>query len=228
MTLFVRTDANFTVPGLPQVVTEYVPPIDGAAMDFDTSRLALGALPAWQSSISSDVLAVYSGEPQVVEDGGQKAINLDSGSGDMLRVLYSNRVHTSIIVQRFTDPKPYESVHFGTANGQGYLYVTGRGDNYGAQVGTAGSVFNPPLTPDDRWHVFVTVNNGENSFVNIDGQHQNVSGNTDPRIGYALGWRLAEPYRSDSMYRRFAIIPEVISPDRAAAIVGLLMDHYGI
>lgn len=228
MTLFVRTDANFTVPGLPQVVTEYVPPIDGAVMDFDTSRLALGLLPAWQSSISSDVFAVYSGEPQVVEDGGRKAISLDSGREDMLRVLYSNRVHTSIVVQRFTDPKPYETVHFGTANDQGVIYVTGTGSKYSAQVGSDGSVLSYPPTPDDRWHVFVTVNNGAQSFVNIDGRHQEVVGNTDPRIGYALGWRMADPYRSDSMYRRFAIIPEVISPDRAAAIVGLLMDHYGI
>ena len=89
-------------------------------------------------------------------------------------------------------------------------------------------MFNPPLAPDDRWHVFVTVNNGAQSFVNIDGQHQNVSGNADPRIGYALGWRMAEPYRSDSMYRRFAIIPEAITPEQAGAIVGLLMDQYDI
>lgn len=227
MTLYVRTDATFTIDGLPQVNTEYVPAIEGAEMDFTTAGMPLGDVPVWNSFISDHKIPAYGGFPQAVDFNGTRAVETD-GSSTAFQFEYTRTLHTSVAVHRYVVANDHNTVHRGIANDEGYFYIPGGGGNQGGLVGKSGTMMNPPVAPDTGWHVLVTVNNGYESFVNLDGVHQGIRGDSYPRAGYMLGGSVAAPYRGASMYQRFAIIPEIISPDRAAAIVGLLMDHYGI
>lgn len=227
MTLFVRTDASFSVPDLPQIDTEYVPRIDGALMDFTVSGLDLGPVDAWPSSISSHSMTVPGGAPQVVQHLGQRAM-YTNGVDDVFRLDYTGYPHTTVTVHRFVSPKPDDAVWRAINNAEGYFIITGAGGNQRGSIGGSGPAMSPAVAPDTDWHILVTVINGPESFVNLDGTYQSINGTDVPWRGYMLGTATSAPHRSEAMYRRFAIIPEPVAPVRAAGIVSSVRHAYGI
>ena len=227
MTLFVRTDASFTVPDLPQIDTEYVPHIDGALMDFTASGLDLGPVDAWPSSISPHSMTVPGGAPQAVQHLGQRAV-YTNGVDDVFRLDYTGYPHTTVTVHRYVNPQPGDAIWRAINNSEGYFNITGPGGNQQGSIGGTGSTMSPAVAPDTDWHILVTVVNGPESFVNLDGTYRSINGTDVAWRGYMLGTSVSSPYRSEAMYRRFAVIPEPVTPAHASGIVSSIRHAYGI
>lgn len=226
--LAITSPVSYTDNQLPYTEAKYTPMISDTWFDFSADSLQLNSLvESWESMISNHRMEYTGGatqRPVVMDDGNRRYINFD-GSNDRLdtsHLMYGPVL--LIFVVRYPSLGGYP-ISSGTSTDAWLMGTYGDASKYSF---AATSPMNPgDMVPDSNWHVHMIQVNGASSSYKLDGNAPNPGTvSLDPLVNTRLG-ATAGTYKPLNI-ARYALINDVVSPEKQEIISKQLRDHYRI